>query len=954
MYTDVVIPKPDLSDDKYFMELPEAVREGFNRTRWGWRFDTPEKYQFMMKGYYRMISAVDAEIGKIREKLKERGLDKNTVIIFMGDNGYFLGERQLADKWLMYDLSVRVPMMIYDPRVEKHQDIDRMTLNIDIPATITDLAGIPQHETWHGESLVPIVAGKVDKSDRDTILIEHLWEMKEIPSSEGVRTSDWKYFRYVNDKSSEELYSLKNDGREIVNLADKAKYRDILEQMRASTDNLIAKYADPYSGVPSKLRVEYIRSSDAVGVNDSLPEYSWEVPQQAVFQKGYQILVASTKSNIDNNTGDVWDSGQVRKSQSTNIEHRGAVLKPQTKYYWKVRIWDNINRTSEYSPCEAFTTGDFAGRISTANIFHIEKLSPVALHEIGKNSYFADFGKAAFAGLEIKYKATKSDTITIRLGETIINGRINMNPGGSIRYCELKLAVNPKQEIYKVDLPKDKRNTSGAAVLLPDEYGTVMPFRYCEVDNFEDQFTSKSVTQTALFNYFDKNTGNFTCSDTILNQIWDICKYTIKATTFAGVYVDGDRERIPYEADAYINQLSHYGVDSEYAMAKQTIEHFMMNPTWPTEWLLHTVMLAYQDYYYTGDTELIQRYYNTLKDKTLIALARQDGLISSASEKVTEEYMSKLGFQNTKSRIRDIVDWPGSQKESGWKVALPQGERDGHEMLPINTVVNSFFYLNMIMMAELAEVINRREDRDNFLQMAAKVRQSINQKLFDKQTGRYIDGEGSSHSSIHSNMLPLAFGIIEKANVKGVVEYIKSRGMGCSVYGAQYLFEALYNAEEAQYALDLMRNTTDRGWYNMIRVGSTMTMEAWDMKHKPNSDWNHAWGAAPANLIPRQMWGITPLTPGFGIARIKPQLADLTHSSITIPTIKGEISCRYKRDGANKTYTVSIPANMGAEFVLPSDSDSEITFNGKKVSPIFDTLQLVPGVNEIEIKVNTF
>ena len=126
LYLDMEMPGPELADDSYFNKLPLSVREGFNRLRWTWRYDTPEKYQHSVKGYYRMIKGIDLEIAKIRSKLQEKGLDKNTVIVLMGDNGYFLGERQLAGKWLMYDNSIRVPLIIYDPRVENHKDIDEM------------------------------------------------------------------------------------------------------------------------------------------------------------------------------------------------------------------------------------------------------------------------------------------------------------------------------------------------------------------------------------------------------------------------------------------------------------------------------------------------------------------------------------------------------------------------------------------------------------------------------------------------------------------------------------------------------------------------------------------------------------------------------------------------------------------------------------------------------------
>jgi hypothetical protein len=139
--------------------------------------------------------------------------------------------------------------------------------------------------------------------------------------------------------------------------------------------------------------------------------------------------------------------------------------------------------------------------------------------------------------------------------------------------------------------------------------------------------------------------------------------------------------------------------------------------------------------------------------------------------------------------------------------------------------------------------------------------------------------------------------------------------MACSVYGAQFLLEGLYEAGAADYALDLMRSTGERSWWNMIRVGSTVTMEAWDMKYKPNSDWNHAWGAVPANIIPRFLWGIQPVEPGFQRVRIRPQMGDLEHSRILMPTLLGPIAGRFecKSDGS-KVYEITLPGNMHGIF----------------------------------------
>lgn len=239
MYQDLLIPDPLLKEDSYFYAQPEYVRTGENRTRWNWRFESPEKYQHSVKGYYRMISEVDAEIGKIRKVLEEKGLAENTVIILMGDNGYFLGERQLAGKWLMYDNSLRVPLIVFDPRESGGKRVDSFVLNIDIPSTIADLAGIKSPKSWQGISLI---STKI--SQRKEFLTEHLWQTPIIPPSEAIRTKRWKYLRYINDPQQEELYDLSVDPMETSNLVRNPSYQTILKDLRKNMDKKIGDYLD--------------------------------------------------------------------------------------------------------------------------------------------------------------------------------------------------------------------------------------------------------------------------------------------------------------------------------------------------------------------------------------------------------------------------------------------------------------------------------------------------------------------------------------------------------------------------------------------------------------------------------------------------------------------------------------------------------------------------------------
>ena len=541
------------------------------------------------------------------------------------------------------------------------------------------------------------------------------------------------------------------------------------------------------------------------------------------------------------------------------------------------------------------------------------RVSAAEHRTLSDGNLLLDFGRAAFGTIIIQLASNHdSSTLIVHLGEDLDQrGRVNREPDGCIRYAEISQVIEQGQRECRIVIPKDERNTGPGAIHMPQEIGEVMPFRYAEIEAAAG-IEAEQVKQIAVFYEFDDEASDFKSSDSVLNDVWDLCKYTIKATTFCGVYVDGDRERIPYEGDAYINQLSHYCVDHEYDFARYSHEYLLQHPTWPTEWHLHTVLMAWADYMYSGETASIEQFYPLLKAKTLIGLAREDGLISVESEARTEEFERSLNLHNDsyifKGGLRDLVDWPpGSFTQGG------VGERDNHEMLPINTVVNAFHYHTLRLMTKIAQVKVCNADVAAFEEQANLVYKTFNDVLFDQAQGVYVDGEGSSHASLHSNMFALAFDLVPAERRAKVLEFVRGRGMACSVYGAQFLLEALYQAGDAQAALELMRAQHDRSWYNMVKAGSTMTLEAWDYKYKNNLDWNHAWGAAPANIIPRCLMGVQPMSPGFHQVRIKPQPADLSHARLRHPTPLGPITLHYI---AAESVTIEIPADMHASIDL--------------------------------------
>ena len=688
---------------------------------------------------------------------------------------------------------------------------------------------------------------------------------------------------------------------------------------------------------PSNLTVELLTHPEKTIITDFSPEFCWVVNSNIKndFQTAYQILAASSKKYLDNNSGDMWDSGKVYSRQSINVEYKGKMLTPHSSYFWKVRTWNCQNVASPFSSVQLFKTGKQTKSYQTDRyLLQKREVHTQKIIEKEKGYYFIDFGKAAFGTAKLTVtSSSKKHTMEIHLGEALKNeNSVNRNPEGNIRYRKIKLKLKKGTHTYTVTIPPDERNTRERAIKMPDYIGEVMPFRYCEITNCPSKLDKSSIRQLAVNYPFNDSATKFTSSSKVLNDVWELCKYSIKATSFCGTYVDGDRERIPYEADAYINQLCHYNVDREFTMARYSHEYLITHPTWPTEWILHSVLMAWADYLYTGNLGSIENYYGDLKAKTLISLAREDGLISTRTGLITEDVLNSIHFGGD---LKDIVDWPpGSFTKGG------TGERDGYVMGKINTVVNAFHFKALSLMSKIADALNKADDAKYFRESAELVKRSINEKLFDFSRKIYVDGEGIEHASLHANMFPLAFDLVPEEHKKSVVEFVKSRGMTCSVYGAQYLLEALYKAGEDEYALWLMTNDSDRSWSHMIYdVGTTITLEAWDWKYKNNLDWNHAWGAAPANIIPRYVMGVQPLEPGFGKIQIKPQVGDLKNGSINLATIRGTIHVDFTTD--HETFfklNVRIPANTTAMVYLPrcGKNDLFVKMDGKKRDGIID------------------
>ena len=556
---------------------------------------------------------------------------------------------------------------------------------------------------------------------------------------------------------------------------------------------------------------------------------------------------------------------------------------------------------------------------------HLVDEAPVSITAIGPQTWLVDFGRVAFGNVQLTPPPGADGKITVHFGEAFADGRINRQPPGSVRYATTEAALVGNAAVIAAPAP-DKRNTTlPMAVLTPPEWGVVLPFRWVEIEGWPGELRPEHLHRRAAFaSTWNDASAAFRSSDETLNRIWELCRYSIKATTFAGVYVDGDRERIPYEGDAYQNQLSQYYVDGDVQMARDTFDRLMEHPTWPTEWGSHMIFIAHADWMQTGDTAWLAARYEKLKTKLRLDRARGDGLIVTPADKIKE----------------DLVDWP-------------LGERDNFVFTSVNTVMNAFHLRALGLMAEMARALHRDADATDYTAREATARAAFNRVFFDSAHGLYRDGEGTDHVSQHANFFPLAFGLVPSEHRAKITAWLAGRGMACSVYAAQYLLEALFQNDAATPALELVTAPNDRSWKHMVESGTTITWEAWDQHYKPNQDWNHAWGAAPANLFPRFILGAQPLTPGWARAAIRPNPGALASAEGKIPTPRGPIKIRWTNTNSSQL-SLTLPAGLSARVEVPAPPHStRVLLNGQPIAARRDGAwwileQDVTGAAEIE------
>lgn len=719
-----------------------------------------------------------------------------------------------------------------------------------------------------------------------------------VTALDGTKSRQYVYNMYVNGEEIG-LGPVRPDGNKL----DYDTY-DITEQLQSGKNVLgTIAYAESNQAFLCQLAVYFSDGSKQIITNSGQDRGNWKV--------------------LDADTVFV---GNVNSSIGTALNYSAIQDNLDMTKYPEGWLEVGFSKAGWISPAANNRFASYTLRPSQNDHYKHYGVYPQSVERQTDGSYLVDFGKEIIGTIRLSVNSS-SGNILLQYGE-------ELDDQGNAKY---EMATgNVYQETWK--LRNGQQTAAGIGMKA---------FRYVTIKNCPVNLSTENIIGLTVRNAFDDDASSFSSSNEILNQVYEMSKYTSKMTT-QGLYVDTQsRERLPYEGDALITGMLSYSFSDTSTAFKYTSEYLLNNTTWPAEYSLYNIMTVYQNYLYTGDIRTLEESYQLLKKKTW--------------EELYDSNQGLMGKSNGDSP-RIMVDWPTS-------------ETDGYNFVDsyYNTVFNAVCVGGYEDMAAIAGALGYTDEQSYYQGLADTIRTNMIEKLYDSSTGRFFDGMTQNgktvqHSAQHATAYALAFGIYrDQAMADAMASSIESdEAIEMSVYGSYFLLQGLYESNHGTIARKLMSNPEEtegvKSWaYMMNGLGATISAEAWNYSTKLNMSLSHAWGAAPGSMLIRGMFGIRPTSPGFDSFEVKLQPGGVKSASVKLPTMKGSIEASYTiQDSGNISCDIQVPSNATAAIYIPVGTGSgALSVDGVAQVPLNDKegytgCVLEPGAHSIEVQAGVY
>ncbi len=591
----------------------------------------------------------------------------------------------------------------------------------------------------------------------------------------------------------------------------------------------------------------------------------------------------------------VWNSGDYRQGMIAEVEVNGSTA-AGTDASWK------------YDVCKAYTGNEIIG-YDTQYLEHIDnrllehgwreagfddsgwdcasekpeddhklvmqitpavevyEIKPLKIEEVETGHYLIDFGHEITGQFKMKAKGSPGQVIEIRCAEELEEGREK-----KIRY---RMRCNC---IYR-----EFWTLSGIGVEAPEFYD-YKAFRYVEV--IDRDFSAQIHSFSAIVRHypFDGESCGFLSSNSLLKRIWDICKQGVRYGSQEGFLDCPSREKGQYLGDSTVASHAHIYLTNDLLLFKKEIQDFALSARicpgltavapgshmqeiadyslqWPMQLLLY--------YRHSGDFKFLEEMY-PVAERLLSYFKRfdrKDGLLENVNEK------------------SNIVDWPSNLRdEYDFILDNPIGEG-------CHNVINAFYYGAMKTVNTIRDIlhIQYRDETEH-------LKESYINTFYRRDKNLFADSGKSEHTSLHSNILPLLFGIAPQEAHKRIIELIRRKRLNCGVYMAYFLLKALAASGEYDLLYELLSSDVLHSWGNMVKEDATTCFEVWGKNQKSNTSLCHAWASAPIPIIIEDIAGLTPALPGWEEINFAPHIPPSLESFVLEVNVKtGKIKVEYEK-----------------------------------------------------------
>ena len=536
--------------------------------------------------------------------------------------------------------------------------------------------------------------------------------------------------------------------------------------------------------------------------------------------------------NYECGTDDTW---VYRKAE----EYSGKTIGYCTQYLENIDFnkkesgWKELDFPEEgYLSAVVSERDDHSFREQAAECLDIYCMYPQKVVQLEKGSWFLDFGTEITGQMYMKVRGKQGQTVRILCGEELLEDDpycVRYQMRCNCVYDETCILSGQEDEF---------------------EFYDYKAFRYVNIITDCDKLNPDTFCAVVRHHKFEENCS-LVSNVPWAEDIWKLCINSLKWGVQEGFLDCPSREKGQYLGDFTVSGLAYLYVTGDAKMYRKTLFDFAetvkvckgLLSVAPGSFMqeiadfsLQYPMQVLHYYQYTKDLETVKELYPVVCGvlEYFEQYEREDGLLLHVDEKW------------------NLIDWPLNLRD-GYE--LPGGEHD--RMRPCHNVVNAHYIGSVISLQKLQEILGIKES-----DKAERLKASFLKAFYDEEKKIFYDTPERKHSALHSNVLPVFYGIAPEESWDTIREVIMEKGLRCGTQFSYFVLKALGKMGAYEDELKLMTNESIHSWVNMIKEGATTCFEAWGKEQKSNTSLCHPWSCAPIIVLIEDILKVDPSTFG--------------------------------------------------------------------------------------------